>query len=65
MRVLYRKVELTGPKQAANLGAGKIERSAEALRIYLSVPFPHSSIDFIFPKPKAGEMILSYQRFSV
>jgi hypothetical protein len=33
MRVLYREIELTGPKQAATLFARKIERSAEALRI--------------------------------
>jgi hypothetical protein len=33
MRVLHRKVELTGREQAAALDAGKIERSAEALRI--------------------------------
>jgi hypothetical protein len=33
MRVLLRKVELTGRVQADALDAGKIERSADALRI--------------------------------
>jgi hypothetical protein len=32
-RVLYRGMELTGIRQAANLIAGKIEISADALRI--------------------------------
>jgi hypothetical protein len=32
MRVLHRRVELTGYKQAGSLDAGKIDRSAEALQ---------------------------------
>jgi hypothetical protein len=33
MRVLHREAELTGSLQVDRLEAGKIERSAEALRI--------------------------------
>jgi hypothetical protein len=33
MRVLYREVELTGNGQVASLIPGKIERSADALRM--------------------------------
>jgi len=40
MRVLLREEELTGREQVAALDVGKIERSAEALRIKNPYLFP-------------------------
>lgn len=43
MRVLHREMELTGSRQVDPLEAGKIERSAEALRIERQTICPLSS----------------------